>query len=189
MSARREVVAGLVVLTVLSAGVAWAAAQSSETSKPVTVGGSHAKPHAQPAKSMIRTEDLKWSATTNEAAGTPEQKKTLASGRRAVITGEVVDASCYLQLGKRGAAHVDCGTKCANNGQPLGLLTRTHTLYLLFPEEHHPRRDGQAEIRTAMVPLMGKTVTLSGTSTMVGGSRGLFLQHADLENIKTAAMP
>ncbi|HTM58596.1 MAG TPA: hypothetical protein VL123_09300 [Candidatus Udaeobacter sp.] len=186
MFAHRGVVAGLVLLGLL-AGVGAAAAQTADTNKPVTVGGSHVKRHAEPA-SMHATGGTKWSATTDEAAGTPEQKKTLASGRRATLTGEIVDASCYLQLGKRGAAHVDCGTKCANNGQPLGLLTKTHTLYLLFPEEHHPRRDGQAEIRSTIVPLMGKTVTVTGTSTMINGSRGLFLQHGDLENVKTVAV-
>ena len=48
-------------------------------------------------------------------------KKVLESGKVATVTGEVVDVSCYLQLGKRGEAHVPCGTKCITNGQPIGI--------------------------------------------------------------------
>jgi hypothetical protein len=103
------------------------------------------------------------------------------------VSGEVVDVSCYLQLGKHGAAHTECATKCANNGQPLGLLTAGNTLYVLFPEEHHPRRDGQAEIRTTMIPLLGKTVNVSGTATLVRGMHSLFLKGADLAEVSVAA--
>jgi hypothetical protein len=150
--------------------------------QPMTVGGHITKPRAQPAGAM--SDSSKWSATTYEAATSDEHRKVLAGGKRVRVSGEVVDVSCYLQLGKHGAAHVACATKCATNGQPIGLLTTGHTLYFLFPEEHHPRRDGQAEIRTALIPLMGKTVTLTGTATTVGGSRGLFLGSAELDSLK-----
>lgn len=168
----------MVILT-LAALAAVAAGQG------VTVGGHMTKPRAQPAGHAM-SDSSKWSATTYEAATSDEHRKVLASGKRARVTGEVVDVSCYLQLGKHGAAHVACATKCATNGQPIGLLTSAGTLYFLFPEEHHPRRDGQAEIRTALIPQMGKTVTLRGTATTVRGSRGLFLGKADLDNLNAA---
>ena len=139
---------------------------------------------AVPAAPMPDT--LKWSATTWQAANLAEFRKVLASGRRVRVSGEVVDVSCYLQLGKHGSAHTECATKCANNGQPLGLLTSGNTLYVLFPEEHHPRRDGQAEIRTTMIPLMGKTVNVTGTATLVHGMHGLFLKGADLAEVSVA---
>ena len=37
--------------------------------------------------------------------------------------GEIVDFSCYIQLGKHGEKHRSCGQKCVANGQPIGLLT------------------------------------------------------------------
>ena len=138
-----------------------------------------AAPHA------AMSDSSKWSATTYAAASTAEHRKVLASGRRVRVIGEVIDVSCYLQLGKHGAGHKACAAKCAGNGQPIGLLTSANTVYFLFPEEHHPRRDGQAEIKTTMIPLMGKTITVNGTATMVRGSRGLFLNSADLANVKT----
>jgi hypothetical protein len=132
------------------------------------------------------SDSSKWSATTYAAATTAEHRRVLASGKRVNVTGEVIDLSCYLELGKHGAGHEACAAKCAGNGQPIGLLTSAKTVYFLFPEEHHPRRDGQVEIKTAMIPLMGKTVTVAGTATMVRGSRGLFLSGADLANLKVA---
>src|SRR5258705_2302174 len=104
----------------------------------------------------------KWSATTLEAATADANKKVLATGRPATVTGEVVDVSCYLQLGKRGEAHIACGTKCINNGQPIGLVDAKDNLYLLFAEEHHPRRDGQVTLKDAFLPLLAKQVTGNG---------------------------
>jgi len=175
----RLAIAGAVVASAVAVTAAQAPAASDQA---MTVGGNITKPRARPAGGM--SDSSKWSATTYEAATSDEHRKVLAGGKRVRVTGEVVDVSCYLQLGKHGAAHVACATKCATNGQPIGLLTANHTLYFLFPEEHHPRRDGQAEIRTTLIPLMAKTVTLTGTATLVRGSRGLFLNSAELGNIK-----
>src|SRR5690349_18956859 len=178
---------GLLLSGLALAGVvAMAAAQAPPAGgKPMTIGGHLQKPHAKPAGHAM-DDSSKWSATTYEAATSDEHRKMLASGKRQRVTGEVVDVSCFLQLGKHGAAHAACATKCANNGQPIGLLTSAGALYFLFPEEHHPRRDGQAEIRTEFAPLMSKTVTLMGTATMVHGSRGLFLGKADLDSLNAA---
>lgn len=117
-----------------------------------------------------------WTATTYEAASKDVNKKVLAQGRKATITGEVVDVSCYLQLGKRGAAHVECGTKCATHGQPLGIVDKADNLYILFPEEHHPRRDGEVDIKSKFILLLSKTVTMSGTVSKLHGSNALFVK-------------
>src|SRR5436305_1411799 len=78
--------------------------------------------------------DAHWTDTTNQAAATPENKTWLGRGKTVSVTGEVVDVSCYLQLGKRGPKHVDCGRKCVQAGQPGGLLDKEGNLYLLVPE-------------------------------------------------------
>jgi hypothetical protein len=136
---------------------------------------------APPAASIGKAESAKWSATTLEAATAEANKKVLATGKVATVTGEVVDVSCYLQLGKRGEAHVACGTKCINNGQPIGLLDAKDNLYLLIAEEHHPRRDGQVTLKDAFLPLLAKQVTVTGMTTQLkGGMRALFVAAADL---------
>jgi len=179
---RTRSIIGPLGILLLGVAAATATAQTqAPPAKPVTVGESIRKPRARPAREA--PDSARWSATTYEAATTAEHRQVLASGKRVRVTGEVVDVSCYLQLGKHGAGHEACATKCATNGQPIGLLTANGTLYFLFPEEHHPRRDGQAEIRTRLIPLMGKTVTMEGTATLVRGSRGLFLRAADLDSL------
>src|SRR5947207_11605957 len=88
-----------------------------------------------------------WTETAEKAATTPEQKKVLASGKVATITGELVEVSCYLQLGKRGEAHAPCGSDCIKHGQPAGIVDEKGELTLLFVEEHDPRRNGEIDVR------------------------------------------
>ena len=120
--------------------------------------------------------EARWTPTTLESASTPAQKKILRHGRAKTITGEVVDVSCFLQLGKRGEAHIPCGQKCVRNGQPIGLLTDSGKLYLVVPEEHHPRRDGEASLRERFAELMAKRVTLSGMVTTYHDYRVIFVR-------------
>ena len=124
-------------------------------------------PAAQPAPA--------WSATTLEAAGTEANKKVLAEGKPLTITGEVVDVSCYTQLGKRGPAHKACGAACVLAGAPVGIVTGDNTLFILMPEQHHPRRDGQVSLAKEYSAKMGETVTVSGMASQNGGIRTLFV--------------
>jgi hypothetical protein len=119
-----------------------------------------------------------WTATTLESAATPAERRVLAEARPLTVTGEVVDVSCYTQLGKRGAAHRECGAKCVLAGAPVGLVTADDTLYLLLPEPHHPRRDGQASIARQYAARMGESVTVSGMASTHGGIRTLFVPVA-----------
>ena len=112
-----------------------------------------------------------WTATTIEAA---VDKKPNA-GKQVSLVGEIVDFSCYLQLGKHGEAHRSCGQKCVQNGQPIGLLTKDGTLYVLMPEEHHPRRDGGVDAKASASENMGHIVEVNGTETMVNGIRAIFV--------------
>jgi hypothetical protein len=119
-----------------------------------------------------------WTATTLEAAATPAQKQVLADAKPLTITGEVVDVSCYTQLGKRGEAHKDCGAKCVLAGAPVGIVTADDTLYILMPEPHHPRRDGQVSLAKEYAAKMGTTVTVSGMASTHGGIHTLFIAAA-----------
>ena len=127
-----------------------------------------------------RPDSVMWTATTYEAATADAHKKVLASGKVATVTGEAVDVSCYLQLGKRGVAHIPCGSKCIEHGQPIGLLDDDEGLYILFAEEHHPRRDGQVDLKKMFAPLLAKTVTVTGMMTEMKGYRALFVRAAEL---------
>ena len=113
-----------------------------------------------------------WTATT-VAAGVDNKPQP---GKPITVVGEVVDFSCYLQLGKHGDKHRSCGQKCIANGQPAGLLTQTGALYMLMPEEHDPRRDGGVDAKASGSDHMGHIVEVNGTEASVGGYRAILVQ-------------
>jgi hypothetical protein len=111
--------------------------------------------------------------TTSVAAGVDSKPQP---GKPVTVVGEIVDFSCYLQLGKHGEKHRACGQKCVANGQPIGLLTKAGTLYMLMPEEHDPRRDGGVDAKASASDHMGHIVEVNGTEASVGGYRGIYVQ-------------
>jgi hypothetical protein len=153
----------VLVALAIAAGVAVSGVAASDVSTPDSTG---------------------WTATTYEAAASEANKKVLAGGKAVTVTGEVVDISCYLQLGKRGEAHVPCGSKCIEHGQPIGLLDKDEKLYMLFAEEHHPRRDGLVDLKKVFAPLLAKTVTITGMMTDMKDYRALFVRSTDLAGVK-----
>ena len=129
--------------------------------------GTYAKPMA-----TIGTKPAQpWSSTTI-AAGVNSKPET---GRPVTVVGEVVDFSCYIQLGKHGEKHRSCGQKCVQNGQPIGLLAQNGTLYMLMPEEHDPRRDGGVDAKASASDHMGHIVEVNGTEASVNGYRAIYV--------------
>ena len=173
----RTVVSGVAIL-IAAFALAAAAQQGYTVKKPTQAQPAAAAPGAPVV--LGKAEGAQWSATTLEAATAIPNKKVLESGKVTTVTGEVVDVSCYLQLGKRGEAHVACGSKCIANGQPIGIVDADDQLYIVMPEEHHPRRDGQVELKTVLGPLLAKQVTLTGMMTEMKGYRALFVPAAEL---------
>lgn len=126
----------------------------------------------------------KWTETTTKAATTPEQKAVLAHGKVSTITGELVDVSCYLQLGKKGEAHIPCGSDCIKNGQPAGILDKSGKLTVLFVEEHDPRRKGEIDIKEKLASLVAKQVTATGMLTQKNGYAALYVQGGEVSAAK-----
>ncbi len=112
-----------------------------------------------------------WSSTTI-AAGVDKKPEP---GHEVELVGEIVDFSCYLQLGKHGEKHRSCGQKCVQNGQPIGLLTKEGTLYMLMPEEHNPRRDGGVNASASASEHMGHIVKVIGTEASHAGYRAVYV--------------
>src|ERR1700681_3717809 len=111
-----------------------------------------------------------WTTTTVGASvnGKP------VPGKVVTVTGEIIDLSCYNQLGKHGEKHKSCGQKCLNNGQPIGLLTKEGNVYMLIDEEHDPRRDGQTELRKAANDHLAHVMEVNGTETSVRGIHTIY---------------
>lgn len=131
--------------------------------------GTVAAPAAEAGK--MPTPDMPWTTTT--MASSIEGKPV--KGTPISATGEIIDISCYLQVGKHGSKHRDCGQKCARNGQPVGLLLSDGSIYTLMDEEHDPRRDGLTTFRQFAVDNMGNVVKINGTSTEVEKQRAIYV--------------
>jgi hypothetical protein len=174
----------LIVLVAIAAAVTLAAQEKKEAAKdakkaPMTKSailhpemtpgaGSYDKPMA----TLGSKSGEAWSTTT-VAAGVDSKPQP---GHPITRVGEIVDFSCYLQLGKHGEKHRSCGQKCVQNGQPIGLLTRDGALYMLMPEEHDPRRDGGVDAKASASDHMGHIVEVNGTEASVGGYRAIYVQ-------------
>src|SRR5262245_39818800 len=161
----------LAVVTVLVGGLVAAKGTGilfPDWSKPTK--GTYAEPSGEVGKKVAA--DQPWSVTTTASSimGKPVDGKPIS------VVGEIIDLSCYLQVGKHGDKHRECGQKCVRNGQPVGLLTEDGTVYMLIDEEHDPRRDGLTEFRAKAVEHMAHIVTISGTGTEVGGQKAIFVQ-------------
>lgn len=130
----------------------------------------------EPAKPQAPAASPAWSATTLEAANKDEHKAVLKAATVATITGEVIDLSCYTQLGKKGEGHKACGSLCVANGAPVGVLTKDGKVYMIIAEQHHPRRDGQVSLAQAFSKKVAETVTLTGLLSHQGGMDTLFIE-------------
>lgn len=163
--------ATIVTLTVLVAGLAAAKGVGilfPDWSKPTK--GSYKEPSGELGKKVTPAQP--WSVTTNASSimGKPVEGKPIS------VVGEIIDMSCYLQVGKHGDKHRDCGQKCVRNGQPVGLLLEDGTVYMLIDEEHDPRRDGLTEFRKQAIEHMAHVVTVAGTFTEVDGHKAIYVQ-------------
>ena len=155
-----------VLATVLLGVTAWAATRILHPEMAPAAGS-----YGEPAGTLGASPEKSWSDTTIEAA---VNAKPL-DGKVVTVVGEVVDLSCYLQLGKHGEKHRACGQKCVEAGAPFGLLAEDGAIYVLMPEEHHPRRDGQTDLRAAAVENMARIVRATGALTEVEGVKSLYV--------------
>ena len=160
-------------IIVLVCGVSVAAVKAPDILFPDWSGptaGSYDKPSGELGKKA--TEKRPWSVETVASAidGKPLDAKPVS------MVGEIVDLSCYLQVGKHGDKHRDCGQKCVAHGQPVGLLESDGSLYMLIDEEHNSRRDGLTEFRKQAIEHMAHIVTVNGSLSEVHGMKAIYVQ-------------
>jgi hypothetical protein len=167
---RRLYTASLILVLALTAGAALAKSKGRlyrDWSK--ASSGTYSQPAADLGKPV--DQETPWSATTvSSAIDKPLEGKPIS------VVGEIVDLSCYLQVGKHGDKHRDCGQKCARNGQPIGLVAQCGQLFMLVDEEHNPRRDGLTAFRQTCIDRMAHIVRVHGTLSTVRDQKAIFVQ-------------
>src|SRR5438105_1623366 len=158
MAKRQNVMRATAVAALLLFVLATAWAQQSggilfpDWSKPTK--GTYKEPAEDVGKKASDANPWSITTVTSSIDGKPVKGKAVS------VVGEIIDLSCYLQVGKHGDKHRDCGQKCIKAGQPVGLLAEDGTAYLLMDEEHDPRRDGLTAFRQWAVDNMAHIVTV-----------------------------
>jgi hypothetical protein len=99
-----------------------------------------------------------------------------AAAQEAVtVSGEILDLSCYLSKGSKGARHKTCAKMCAEKGLPIGVLTEAGDVYLLLEDHDNPDPyEALKKLAGGNAQVAGKKFTRSGMqSILVQESKGL----------------
>src|SRR5947209_10945545 len=144
----------------IAAGIALSQDKMDDKKAAPAKSGGILQPSMEPTDGWTSKGDMgqKGEAWSNTTKGAAVDNKPVP-GKTVTVSGEIIDISCYLQLGKHGDKHSSCGKKCLANGEPVGLVTKAGQVYLLMAEEHDPRRDGGVSFRKAANDNFAKVMT------------------------------
>ena len=90
-----------------------------------------------------------------------------AASADVTLSGELVDMACYVGHGAHGADHAGCAVKCAEMGQPVGLLGPDGKVYLLVADH------ADASAFTKAKTMAGKKVEIQGVVASKDGINAL----------------
>src|SRR5215471_10545526 len=96
---------------------------------------------------------LKWAEHRHRSAAGPQE---------ILVTGEVLDMTCYIASNLSGPDHAECARICIKNGSPAGIKTQDGKVYLLTGEP------GQS-INAELANYAAKVVTIKGRQTVRDG--------------------
>ncbi|HEY4257466.1 MAG TPA: hypothetical protein VGM66_09650 [Candidatus Udaeobacter sp.] len=96
---------------------------------------------------------MKWSERRNHS---------VAGAQEILVTGEVLDMTCYIANNLSGPDHAECAKVCIRNGEPAGIKTQDGKVYLLTGEP------GQS-INAKLADYAAKVVTIKGRKSMRDG--------------------
>ncbi len=90
-----------------------------------------------------------------------------AAERKVTVQGEVLDMACFVAHNGQGPSHAACAVSCLKSGQPMGLLAKDGTVYLLFADH----ADATAYNKTK--EFGGKNVEIQGELASKGVFKGI----------------
>jgi len=165
---------GVLAMTALVGITFTASAHEHQTTPAAKDSGTVTKADLPPAP-------VKAASTAKTAA--PATTVPVAKGMAAPmsITGEVVDAGCYLGHGERGPKHAECAKQCVAGGMPMCLLTSDGSVYLLTMNHENP--GPYNKLKT----MPGKMVTVTGAIMMRGGMNAIDV--ASMKGMVSQARP
>ncbi len=93
----------------------------------------------------------------------PEHRhRSLAGAQEILVTGEVLDMTCYIAYNLSGPDHAECARVCIRNGAPVGIKAQDGKVYLLTGEP------GQS-VNAELADYAAKIVTVKGKQTVRDG--------------------
>ena len=96
---------------------------------------------------------MKWSERRQASVAGPQE---------ILVTGEVLDMTCYIANNLSGPDHAECAKICIRNGEPAGIKARDGKVYLLTGEP------GQS-INAKLAEYAAQVVTIKGRQTIRDG--------------------
>jgi hypothetical protein len=96
---------------------------------------------------------MKWSERRN---------RPVAGAQEILVTGEVLDMTCYIAYNLSGPDHAECARVCIRNGAPVGIKAQDGKVYLLTAEP------GES-VNAKLADYAAKVVTIKGRQTVRDG--------------------
>jgi len=96
---------------------------------------------------------MKWSDYRHHPVG---------GAREILVTGEVLDMTCYIASNLSGPDHAECAKICIRNGEPAGIKARDGKVYLLTGEPGQSINAKLAEYAAQVVTIKGKQTVRDG---------------------------
>jgi hypothetical protein len=89
------------------------------------------------------------------------ERHPLVQGQEMVVTGEVLDMTCYIAHNLSGPQHAECAKECIRKGLPVGIKGEDGKIYLLVGKTQ--------PVNAELADYAAKTVTIRGKETMRDG--------------------
>ena len=96
---------------------------------------------------------MKWSE---------RRHRSVAGTQEIVVTGEVLDMTCYIAYNLSGPDHAECARVCIRSGSPVGIKAQDGKVYLLTGEPGH-------SVNAELADYAAKVVTIKGRQTVRDG--------------------
>ena len=95
---------------------------------------------------------MKWS----------ERRHVVAGAQEILVTGEVLDMTCYIASNLSGPEHAKCARVCIRNGEPAGIKAQDGKVYLLTGEPGQSINAKLADYAAQVVTIKGKKSVRDG---------------------------
>src|SRR5437867_2699837 len=96
---------------------------------------------------------MKWSE---------RRHSSVAGAQEILVTGEVLDMTCYIASNLSGPDHAECARICIRSGEPAGIKTRDGKVYLLTGEPGHSVNAELAQYAAQVVTIKGRQTVRDG---------------------------